>query len=203
MNEAETRAEHIYPGLKAAGWGVVEGSRVRREYLIAPGRIEGRGRRGKPLCADYVLEYRNTKQQHLKSMTIPRLMRRLFLLAPILLIGCANRNFLFHPIKSTFVSHSNPIADWKFAGDIKFRADEMHAYIEQGHYNKAITDDVENACNNLPTEGAEQRKEDIATGSRISGSSRTARGNTRLTSKYPTTRPTGITCLFTTGTTQG
>ena len=61
MNEAETRAEHIDPALKAAGWGVVEGSRIRREYLIAPGRIEGHGRRGKPLCADYVLEFRNTK----------------------------------------------------------------------------------------------------------------------------------------------
>ncbi len=61
MNEAETRAEHIDPALKAAGWGVVEGSRIRREYAIAPGRIEGQGRRGKPLTADYVLEYRNTK----------------------------------------------------------------------------------------------------------------------------------------------
>lgn len=61
MNEAETRAELIDPALKAAGWGVVEGSRVRREYMIIPGRIEGRGRRGKPLTADYLLEYRNTK----------------------------------------------------------------------------------------------------------------------------------------------
>ena len=61
MNEAETRAEHIDPALKAAGWGVVEGSRIRREYPISPGRLEGRGRRGKPLTADYVLEYRNTK----------------------------------------------------------------------------------------------------------------------------------------------
>jgi len=62
MNEAETRAEHIDPALKAAGWGVVEGSRIRREYAISPGRIEGHGRpRGKPLTADYVLEYRNTK----------------------------------------------------------------------------------------------------------------------------------------------
>ena len=26
MNEAETRAEHIDPALKAAGWGVVTGS---------------------------------------------------------------------------------------------------------------------------------------------------------------------------------
>ena len=61
MNEAETRAEHIDPALAAAGWGKVEGSRIRREYQIAPGRIEGAGRRGKPLVADYVLEYRNTK----------------------------------------------------------------------------------------------------------------------------------------------
>jgi type I restriction enzyme, R subunit len=61
MNEAETRAEHIDPALKGAGWGVVEGSRIRREYPIAPGRIEGPGRRGKPLTADYVLEFRNTK----------------------------------------------------------------------------------------------------------------------------------------------
>ena len=42
MNESETRAEHIDPALKAEGWGVVEGSRIRREYSIAPGRIEGR-----------------------------------------------------------------------------------------------------------------------------------------------------------------
>ena len=61
MNEAETRAEHIDPALKAASWGVVEGSRVLREYPIAPGRIEGFGRRGKALTADYVLVYRNTK----------------------------------------------------------------------------------------------------------------------------------------------
>ena len=61
MNEAETRAEYIDPALKAAGWGVSEGSRIRREYPITPGRIEGLGRRGKALTADYVLEYRNTK----------------------------------------------------------------------------------------------------------------------------------------------
>ncbi len=61
MNEAETRADLIDPALQAAGWGAVPGSRVRREYAIAPGRIEGRGRRGKALTADYVLEYRNTK----------------------------------------------------------------------------------------------------------------------------------------------
>jgi type I restriction enzyme R subunit len=61
MNEAETRAEHIDPALTAAGWGVVEGSRILREYRITPGRIEGHGRRGKALCVDYVLVYRNRK----------------------------------------------------------------------------------------------------------------------------------------------
>jgi type I restriction enzyme R subunit len=61
MNEAETRAEHIDPALKAAGWGVVEGSRILREYCITQGRIEGLGRRGKALTADYVLVYRNHK----------------------------------------------------------------------------------------------------------------------------------------------
>ena len=61
MNEAETRAEHIDPALKAAGWGVVDGSKILREYPITPGRIEGVGRRGKPLTADYVLVYRNRK----------------------------------------------------------------------------------------------------------------------------------------------
>ena len=40
MNEAETRAEHIDPALAAAGWGVVAGSRVRREYPITLGRLE-------------------------------------------------------------------------------------------------------------------------------------------------------------------
>ncbi|HEY0379269.1 MAG TPA: DEAD/DEAH box helicase family protein [Pyrinomonadaceae bacterium] len=59
MNEAETRAEHIDPALAAAGWGVVEGSRVRREYPVTLGRLKGYGRRGKALTADYVLVYRN------------------------------------------------------------------------------------------------------------------------------------------------
>ncbi len=61
MNEAETRAERIDPALAAAGWGVIEGSKVLREYHITLGRIEGHGRRGKPLIADYILVYRNQK----------------------------------------------------------------------------------------------------------------------------------------------
>ena len=61
MNEAETRAEHIDPALTAAGWGVVEGSRVLREYRITAGRMLGHGRRAPQQIADYVLVYRNTK----------------------------------------------------------------------------------------------------------------------------------------------
>lgn len=61
MNEAETRAEYIDPLLRAAGWGVNEGSQIRREYAITLGRLEGGGRRGKSLTADYVLVYRNQK----------------------------------------------------------------------------------------------------------------------------------------------
>lgn len=61
MNEAETRAELIDPALRAAGWGVVDGSRVRRE-VISKGRLEGfQGRRGTQEVADYVLIHRNTK----------------------------------------------------------------------------------------------------------------------------------------------
>lgn len=60
MNEAETRAELIDPALRAAGWGVIEGSRIRRE-VIAPGRLIGNGKRAKTKYADYVLIYRHQK----------------------------------------------------------------------------------------------------------------------------------------------
>ena len=61
MNEAETRAEHIDPALKFAGWGVVEGSRILREYPITLGRLQVGGIRSKPDIADYVLVYKNHK----------------------------------------------------------------------------------------------------------------------------------------------
>jgi type I restriction enzyme R subunit len=59
MNETETRAELINPALKAAGWGVVEGSRIRMEFPISKGRLIGHGQRSKPDKADYVLQYKN------------------------------------------------------------------------------------------------------------------------------------------------
>jgi type I restriction enzyme R subunit len=59
-NEAETRAELIDPAIKAAGWGVIEGSRVRRE-VITLGRLQGAGTRAKQDIADYVLVYKNQK----------------------------------------------------------------------------------------------------------------------------------------------
>ena len=61
MNEAETRAELIDPKLKACGWGVVEGSKVLREYHITAGKIQSGGGRGKKEIADYVLVYKGIK----------------------------------------------------------------------------------------------------------------------------------------------
>ncbi|MBN2743947.1 MAG: DEAD/DEAH box helicase family protein [Marinilabiliaceae bacterium] len=61
MNEAETRAELIDPHLKACGWGVVEGSKILREFPITAGRIQVGGARSKKLTADYVLVYKGIK----------------------------------------------------------------------------------------------------------------------------------------------
>ncbi len=61
MNEAETRAELIDPKLKACGWGVVEGSKILREYNITAGKIQTGGGRSKKIIADYVLVYKGIK----------------------------------------------------------------------------------------------------------------------------------------------
>jgi type I restriction enzyme R subunit len=61
MNEAETRAELIDPKLTASGWGVVEGSKVLREFHITAGKIQTGGTRAKPMIADYILVYKNRK----------------------------------------------------------------------------------------------------------------------------------------------
>lgn len=61
MNEAETRAELIDPRLRACGWGIVEGSKVLREYSITAGKIQTGGLRSKKLTADYVLVYKGIK----------------------------------------------------------------------------------------------------------------------------------------------
>ncbi|MBT5424116.1 DEAD/DEAH box helicase family protein [archaeon] len=60
MNESETRAELIDPKLKESGWGVIEGTKVLREYNITAGRIQTGGR-AKPLIADYILTYKGVK----------------------------------------------------------------------------------------------------------------------------------------------
>jgi type I restriction enzyme, R subunit len=64
--EADTRAERIDPVLKAAGWGVVEGSRIRRE-VICPGRIQVGGKRAAALSCDYVLLYNGQKLATLEA----------------------------------------------------------------------------------------------------------------------------------------
>ncbi|MEM1283206.1 MAG: DEAD/DEAH box helicase family protein, partial [Chlamydiota bacterium] len=66
MNEAETRAELIDPALKAAGWGEILESRIRRE-MIAPGRLIGSGQCTPSTFCDYVLVYRNQKLAALEA----------------------------------------------------------------------------------------------------------------------------------------
>lgn len=61
MNEAQTRLDLIDPALQDAGWGVVEGSRIRVEFPINRGRLIGNNKRAVALSADYVLEYKNRR----------------------------------------------------------------------------------------------------------------------------------------------
>jgi len=61
MNEAETRAELIDPKLKESGWGVVEGSKILREYHITIGKLQTGAGRAKPIIADYILVYKGRK----------------------------------------------------------------------------------------------------------------------------------------------
>lgn len=70
MNEAETRAELIDPKLKACGWGVVEGSKILREYNITAGRIQAGGARAKKLTADYVLVYKGIKLAIIEAKSV-------------------------------------------------------------------------------------------------------------------------------------
>lgn len=72
MNEEETRAEYIDLKLRDSGWGILEGSKVRREFLIAPGKIEIGGIKSKPLRADYVLEYKNKKIGIIEAKSISK-----------------------------------------------------------------------------------------------------------------------------------
>ena len=60
-NKTETRAELIDPKLKACGWGIVEGSKILREYHITAGKIQTGGVRAKKLTADYILVYKGIK----------------------------------------------------------------------------------------------------------------------------------------------
>ncbi|MFZ3384151.1 MAG: DEAD/DEAH box helicase family protein [Candidatus Methanoperedens sp.] len=61
MNEAETRAELIDPKLKESGWGIVEGSKILREYHLTLGKLQTGAGRAKPLISDYILVYKGRK----------------------------------------------------------------------------------------------------------------------------------------------
>ncbi len=68
MNEAETKATYIDPVLKKAGWGVVDGTRIRMEFPISKGRLIGNGKRSRPDKADYVLQYKNRRCLRQKNL---------------------------------------------------------------------------------------------------------------------------------------
>ena len=60
MNESDTRLHKIDLQLRAAGWGVVDGSYVTTEYRLTRGKVRETVK-NKPEKADYVLIYRNVK----------------------------------------------------------------------------------------------------------------------------------------------
>ena len=60
MNESDTRLHKIDPQLKAAGWGVKDGSRITTEYTFTKGKIS-QTQKGMPKRADYVLVYKGVK----------------------------------------------------------------------------------------------------------------------------------------------
>lgn len=60
MNESDTRLHKIDPQLKAAEWGVLDGSRITTEYTFTKGKIS-QTQKGKPKRADYVLIYKGVK----------------------------------------------------------------------------------------------------------------------------------------------
>ncbi|MBU4245770.1 DEAD/DEAH box helicase family protein [archaeon] len=61
MNEDETRAELIDPKLKESGWGVIEGTKINRNFPITLGRIKTGNLRASPIRADYILSYKGRK----------------------------------------------------------------------------------------------------------------------------------------------
>jgi len=61
MNEPQTEFELIEPKLKESGWGVVEGSKIHKQFKINLGRIQPGNLRASPLKADYVLSYKGRK----------------------------------------------------------------------------------------------------------------------------------------------
>lgn len=60
MNEAQTEYEYIDPALREAGWGVVPGSRVLKQFPITNKDKPGVHNYSQ-LRADYVLEYKNRR----------------------------------------------------------------------------------------------------------------------------------------------
>ncbi|MBI5555309.1 MAG: type I restriction enzyme HsdR N-terminal domain-containing protein [Elusimicrobia bacterium] len=56
--------------IKASGWGVLEDTKVSREYQITAGKIQTGDGRAKPLIADYILVYHGRKLAVIEAKSI-------------------------------------------------------------------------------------------------------------------------------------
>ena len=70
MTEDDTRAELIEPKLKQAGWGVIDGAKISRNYAITAGKIQVGGKRGSILRADFILTYKGIKLAVIEAKTV-------------------------------------------------------------------------------------------------------------------------------------
>ncbi len=72
MSEDDTRAELIDPKLKDSGWGVIEGSKINRNFPITLGRIQTGNIRASPLRADYILSYKGRKLAVIEAKSVEK-----------------------------------------------------------------------------------------------------------------------------------
>ena len=69
MNKSQTEFEYIDSALRVAGWGIVEGSRIRKQFPITQGAFN-RARKARIYFNDY-----NSKQQDFLNFVLEQYVR--------------------------------------------------------------------------------------------------------------------------------